>query len=269
MQKSFANIGALLQATVRPQPAEPEPGQQAASDPGTGYATSSDGQTAFRFLDLPREIRDEVYRIPFKSSNMIYASRQSGISDYLSLLRANRQIYSEAAEMLYSYNTFYIPASLAEDFFLVLSGRDTTGSNQICLARHYLKRVCIHFTNYSASLLTKDLVVTLKRFTNLASLRLIFKALIPDSDMNCVMSCLIFLNQLQSLPKKTFKDVVLLKRTSATEAEDISWMLQEEPRGLWERVEREDGVHVWRNEHHAEKITQVVQISTDIWFSKP
>src|SRR4051794_35626315 len=77
-------------------------------------------------LDLPREIRDEIYTILFLSENQIIypsKSRAKYISEATGLLRANSKIYREVVEILYGQNMFQIrgdPAFMAPEFLNLL-----------------------------------------------------------------------------------------------------------------------------------------------------
>lgn len=76
----------------------------------TTEATASDDITPFRFLDLPRELRDEVYlellicRSNYKNKPLAHSA----------ILRANRQIYGEAHQIIYKENSWVV-TTLARD----------------------------------------------------------------------------------------------------------------------------------------------------------
>lgn len=70
-------------------------------------------KTTTTFLDLPRELRDQIYELSLVSDRVVDLRRlvtvlscdaKLGIAP--ALLRASRQIHSEAIEIMYSLNTF-------------------------------------------------------------------------------------------------------------------------------------------------------------------
>ena len=88
-------------------------------------------------LHLPREIRDHIFSLLFLSDGPIYPSKdRARISEYLGLLRANRQIYSEVVDILYGRNTFQIrgtPPSKAPELLNVLSSQRRVGYLNPCM----------------------------------------------------------------------------------------------------------------------------------------
>ena len=74
----------------------------------------------FRFLDLPREIRDEIYEVCLVSNSMIelaclrigpeqkYITRERRFGIHTPVLRTCRQVHDEACKILYGLNLFYV-----------------------------------------------------------------------------------------------------------------------------------------------------------------
>ncbi|KAK6346687.1 hypothetical protein TWF696_006805 [Orbilia brochopaga] len=63
------------------------------------------------FLDLPPELRDEIYSFtlsPFNNRHRLSQGYHYDYSAALSLLRTNRQIYREARKVFYALNTFVL-----------------------------------------------------------------------------------------------------------------------------------------------------------------
>jgi len=235
------------------------------------------------FLDLPREIRDEIYSLVFLSPNMpVYPSkaRAGPISEAINLLRTNRQIYSEAVETLYGQNMFQIrghPAYMAPDFLnLVIFRRRkdemraplrAAGPDHVCLARHCLRKLSIPSHGISLDRL-KHLFSLLKYFPKLEHVQVIYLGKRGLNDMEIVNVCRLLRDRLPLL--KTF---VLGKRISYAHAEDISWMVSERPYGKWESVddgevrrqvqEVGDG-HMWRNEQGENRRAKLFQAPQNI-----
>ncbi|KAF3909308.1 hypothetical protein ABW20_dc0108756 [Dactylellina cionopaga] len=76
----------------------------------------------FRFLDLPRELRDEIYRYFVLLDFQRKPQLGSDIPEYkkpsldLTILRANKQIHDEASGMLYGCNLFIIRVVLEDSY---------------------------------------------------------------------------------------------------------------------------------------------------------
>lgn len=70
-------------------------------------------QKPFPFLSLPGEIRNNIYRYALVSPKPYTVKLQFPPSD-TGLLRANKQIYSEASTIFYHENTFRFPQTLFE-----------------------------------------------------------------------------------------------------------------------------------------------------------
>lgn len=131
------------------------------------------------FLNLPREIRDEIYGLFFLSDEKIVypsRSRARSISEAINLLRANKQVYSEAVDILYGQNMFQIrgdPAFMAPELLnlLIFQRRKDTLRQQTsslhtpCKARHFLKRLSIPSHGISLDRL-KHLFSLLQYFQN-------------------------------------------------------------------------------------------------------
>lgn len=211
------------------------------------------------FLDLPREIRDEIYRLLYLSENrIVYPSkaRAESISASINFLRANRKIYAEAVEILYAQNMFQIrgnPAFIAPELLnlLIFQRRkeerptkhvlrpslQNVDLNQICLARHHLRKLSIPSHGISFNQL-KHLFSLLKYFPKLEHIQVIYLARRDLNDMEVVNVCRLLRDRLPLV--RTF---VLGKRISYIQAEDISWMVAERPYRKWSVVvdESDDG----------------------------
>ncbi|KAI9721201.1 MAG: hypothetical protein M1812_002362 [Candelaria pacifica] len=100
----------------------PEPTQ----DPENSHSTSSDpaidsSEVAttkaqpFRLLDLPRELRDQIYQHSLVTNGYIEHPAKYKFQSIpelgVNLLRTSRQIHDEASQVLYGYNTFQIRPS--------------------------------------------------------------------------------------------------------------------------------------------------------------
>lgn len=68
-------------------------------------------QQSFRFLSLPGEIRNNIYRYALVSPKTYTVKLQFPPSD-TALLRVNRQIYCEASSIFYHENCFRFPQTL-------------------------------------------------------------------------------------------------------------------------------------------------------------
>jgi hypothetical protein len=82
----------------------------------------------FRFLDLPRELRDKIYELVFPSDRGFvrffnkYSPQEGKIRPTnmkINLLFSCRQIYTEALPILYKVNTFCISSLVSKEFELV------------------------------------------------------------------------------------------------------------------------------------------------------
>lgn len=65
----------------------------------------------FRFLDLPGELRNHIYRHALVSANTFTIKLQFPSTD-TSLLRVNKQILAEASTIFYQENIFWFPQPL-------------------------------------------------------------------------------------------------------------------------------------------------------------
>jgi thermostable 8-oxoguanine DNA glycosylase len=111
------DINSLLaqaQSQIRPLPTCLSPGSQSCADSGyssTSSVTSeiSKPNTTSRrsFLDLPAEIRNQVYRLAFVSEEKLDFAYPNNFSRSSSLLQTCRQVHEEGRSILYSENTFY------------------------------------------------------------------------------------------------------------------------------------------------------------------
>ncbi|KAE8449606.1 hypothetical protein EG329_007936 [Mollisiaceae sp. DMI_Dod_QoI] len=208
-------------------------------------------------LELPREIRDQIYTLMFLSSGPVYPSRdRAGIADYLGLLRTNQHIYSEVVEILYGRNTFQIrgePRWKAPELLNLLSSQRRDGfmhpsmwafhTNKICLARLHLKKLYIPSHNISLDRL-KHLFSLLKCFPNLEYIRVVYIGSFGVKDMDVVNVCRLFRDR-----RPLVENFVLCKRIRYSEAEDISWMIWEMPSRNWTSIFDVTNMrHMWKNE---------------------
>lgn len=208
------------------------------------------------FLELPREVRDQIYSLIFLSDGPIYPSRsRSGIAEYLGLLRTNQHIYSEVVEILYGRNTFQIrgePRWKAPELLNLLSSQRRDGfihpsmwafhTSKICLARLHLKKLYIPSHNINLERL-KHLFSLLKYFPNLEYLRVVYTGSFGVKDMEVVNICRLFRDR-----RPMVENFVLCKRIRYSEAEDISWMIWEMPYRNWTNVsDAKDMRHMWKN----------------------
>ena len=68
-------------------------------------ATSSSSSQQFRFLDLPPELRDEIYTLALAPE--LHEEENFSLREYrLGLLRVNKQIHNEAWEIFKRDNIF-------------------------------------------------------------------------------------------------------------------------------------------------------------------
>lgn len=210
------------------------------------------------FLDLPREIRDHIYCLLFLAEGNIYPSKErAGISEYLALLRTNHQVYAEAIEVLYGRNTFQIrstPAREAPTLLNLLCSQRREGFhqtpkgnvdyNQVCLARHSLKRLYIPSHNIAFERL-KQLFSLLKHFPNLEDLRVVYSGVSWMKDMDVAFYCRLLRDRCPWI-----RNFVLLRRISYAEAEDISWMFGERPYSNWSIDTSDKSLkHMWKNQN--------------------
>ncbi|KAH7389032.1 hypothetical protein BKA64DRAFT_711139 [Cadophora sp. MPI-SDFR-AT-0126] len=224
------------------------------------------------FLNLPREIRDAIYGIMFVVDGPLYPNKErSGVLDFMSLLRTNRQIYAEAVEILYGRNTFQIrgtPGWRAPEFLNLLSSQRRDGfqrpsqwavdMSKLCLARHYLKRLYIPSFNINLDCL-KHLISLLKYFPNLEFLRVVYTGSFGVKDMDVV-------NIFRLLrDRRPLVQGALCKRIRYSQAEDISWMLLEKPYRTWSSVPTEEKMpHMWRSQEGVLREAMVVSAPQNI-----
>lgn len=72
-------------------------------------------QRGFRFLDLPGEIRNMIYKTLLVKPDPLLVPRCDILPwrhHWLALLRANKQIHHEAASIMYGFNTFVLDRPL-------------------------------------------------------------------------------------------------------------------------------------------------------------
>jgi hypothetical protein len=225
------------------------------------------------FLDLPREIRDQIYDLILVSSKRIYPSKnQATISPCLGILRTNRQIYHETVVILYSENTFQIrgtPGWKSPEFLNLLSCQRRDGyiqapfrdvaRSQVCLARHHLKRLYIPSHGITLDRL-KHLFSLLKHFPNLECLEVVYKGGLGVRDMDFVTVCRLLRDR-----RHLIRDFVLLRRISYAKAEDISWMIREKPYTNWTSMSGNEGKrHTWENQLGTTRMADVVDASQDM-----
>lgn len=151
------------------------------------------------FLDLPREIRDLIYKLmffpqhhqPFDPMHPDSCARLD-ISQFTSLLLTNHQIYHESIEILYTYTTFQLHLRSAHEFMYMLAHQtliqpsdiDTPGCTRheessrqgghssVCVARFYVRRLHIIYRSRSLHRL-EQLFALLENFPNLELVRII------------------------------------------------------------------------------------------------
>jgi hypothetical protein len=226
-------------------------------------------QPLLGFVDLPREIRDSIYCIMFLAEGRMYPSRErAGISEYLGLLRTNHQVYAEVVEILYGRNTFQIRSTLARDspaFLNLLCSQRRDGFRQtpkgtivdysrVCLARHTLKRLYIPSHNIAFERL-KHLFSLLKHFPNLEDLRVVYSGVSWMKDMDVAFCCRLLRDRCPWI-----RNFVLLTRISYAEAEDISWMIREQPYSNWSIDTSDKSLkHMWRNQNGVLRQAAVVK----------
>ncbi|KAG9947558.1 hypothetical protein KCU85_g5650, partial [Aureobasidium melanogenum] len=105
---------AQAQSLTRPLSASLSPRSNSCAD--SGYSSTSSvtseiskpSTTSKRsFLDLPAEIRNQIYRLAFVSDENLDFAYPNNFSRSSSLLQTCRQIHEEGRSILYSENTFY------------------------------------------------------------------------------------------------------------------------------------------------------------------
>jgi hypothetical protein len=231
-------------------------------------------QPSIGFLDLPREIRDYVYCLMFFADGHMYPSKERArVSEYLSLLTTNHQVYSEVVDILYGRNTFQIrsiPARGAPTLLNLLSSQRRDGFrrtpqgtiiqySEICLARHALRKLYIPSHNISFETL-KYLFSLLKHFPNLEDLRVVYSGVSWIKDMDVASHCRLLRDQCPWI-----RNFVLLKRFSYAEAEDISWMIRETPYKNWSIDNKDKSLkHMWRNQDGVLRQALVVKAPQDL-----
>ncbi|TVY59594.1 hypothetical protein LSUE1_G008572 [Lachnellula suecica] len=214
-----------------------------------------------KFLSLPREIRDQVYNLIFHSKTPIYPSKaRAGISEFLGLLRVNRQTYAEAIQVFYGSNTFQVrgdPSWMSVDFLflLIMQRRESfiLSPSTFCLARHHLRRLIIPSHGINLKIL-KHIFSLLKFFPNLEHLRVVFLGAFGVQYMDVVSVCRL-LRDRRPLFGNQIRNMELWKRFNYHQAEDISWMVSERPYKVW-RAGLEE--HEWRSDERDVRIAKVV-----------
>lgn len=195
------------------------------------------------FLSLPREIRNQIYCLLFLSDNgTIYPSKSRArpASDAINLLRANRQIYSEAVEILYGQNMFQIrgdPTFMAPQLLNLLVSqsrkdfiRYSLKPSTVCLARHNLKRLSIPSHGISLSRL-KQIFSLLQHFPKLEHIQVIYLGKRDVNDMEIVNTCRLLRDR-----RPLLSSFILQRRVTYSKAVDISWMVRERPYTKWSAV---------------------------------
>lgn len=229
-------------------------------------------------LELPREIRDYIYSLIFISGGPMYPNRdRAGIAEHLGLLRTCQQIYSEVVEVLYGRNIFQIrgePRWKAPELLNLLSSQRRDGfirdgllhpsmkefqTNKVCLARFHLKKLYIPSHNISLSQL-KHLFSLLKYFPNLEILRVVYTGSFGVTDMEVINLCRLYRDRRPQL-----ENFFLCKRIRYSEAEDISWMLWENPYRKWTSISNVTEMkHFWKSEDGALRKAVVVSAPQSI-----
>jgi len=230
--------------------------------------------TLFPFLAVPRELRDYIYNLVFVLDTPIYPSkRRAAIHEHINLLRANKQVYGEAAVILYGRNTFRIrghPGWASPEFLNLLSLQKRDGYlgfkeqmaalNSICIGRHHLRRLIIPSHGISLPEL-KHLFSLLKHFPNLEFVqvtylgsRFIDDRVPEERDRQVVEVCRLLRDRRPLL-------LELRKRISYSEAEDISWMVQERPYRTWVQATEE---HMWEGQDGELRRAAIVQAPQQI-----
>jgi len=219
------------------------------------------------FLDLPREIRDQIYRLVFHFDKPIYPSKdRAGISEFLGLLRANRQIYAEAVGVLYGSNTFQIrgnPSWMSVDFLflLIIQRREslTLSPSPFCLARHCLRRLYIPSHGINLKIL-KHIFSLLKFFPNLEYLKVVFLPAFGLKYTDVMGVCRLLRDRRPLFGKRDWK-FELWQRFNYHQAEDISWMVGETLCKNWSKGL---GEHEWRSDDGEVRIADVVEAPQNI-----
>jgi hypothetical protein len=228
------------------------------------------------FLDLPREIRDQIYTLIFRRSSKIYPSKsRSGVLPYISLLRTSRQVYLEIIPILYGGNVFQVrgdPRWASPEFLNLVSCQNRDGirtmrdfnRSQVCRARYHLKSLYIPSHGINLDRL-KHLFSLLKYFPNLEYLEVVFHNPIDVNNMEVVNMCRLLIDRHPIFARSKSGGFVLRKRISYTSAEDISWMVLERPYKDWRKIiDDVNRLHVWQNTDDIEKTAQVVNIVQNI-----
>ena len=178
------DINSLLaqaQSQIRPLPSYISPRSQSCAD--SGYSSTSSvaseiskpNTTSKRsFLDLPAEIRNQIYRLAFVTEEKLDFAYPSNFSRSSSFLQTCRQVHEEGRSILYSENTFYFQRRKKEQ-----SARWTTDVfeigykdirfflRSIGLANvSLLRRVIIMFEDAQPSMNTHLKDADERRFTN-------------------------------------------------------------------------------------------------------
>jgi hypothetical protein len=84
--------------------------------PSPGRTTDKNASfdhTKVGFMDLPGELRNEVYAIVFKKNKNIEFKGRSGFSHSSAFLRVNKQVHAEGRKILYGENRFVFAHSVA------------------------------------------------------------------------------------------------------------------------------------------------------------
>jgi hypothetical protein len=178
------DINALLaqaQSQIRPLPTSLSPRSQSCAD--SGYSSTSSVTSEISkpntisqrsFLDLPAEIRNQIYRLAFVSEEKLDFAHPSNFSRSSSLLRTCRQVHEEGRSILYSENTFYFQRRKKEQAVRWSTDVYEIGYKDICFFLRsiglanvsLLRRLIIMFEDAQPSMNTHLKDADERRFTN-------------------------------------------------------------------------------------------------------
>ena len=221
------------------------------------------------FLDLPREIRDDIYSLMFLVDGYMYPSKErAGISEYLGLLRTNHQIYSEVIQILYGRNKFQLrtfPYQKAPVLLEILCSPTRNGFrrtprglsvtySKVCLGRHTLKSLYIPSHGIDFERL-KSLFSLLKHFPRLEDLRVVYSGVSWIKDMDVAFHCRLLRDRCPWI-----RNFVLWRRISYLEAEDISWIIRDTPYRNWTIDTSDKSLkHIWKSQDGVVRTAPVVE----------
>lgn len=232
------DINSLLaqaQSQVRPLPSYVSPRSQSCADSGYSSTSSvvseiskSNTPSKHSFLDLPAEIRNQIYRLTFVSGERLDFAYPSNFSRSSSLLQTCRQVHEEGRSILYSENTFYFQRRKKEQ-----SARWTTNVfeigykdirfflRSIGLANvSLLRRVMIMFEDAQPSMNTHLKDADERRFTNDDDLMDILRALGDHTMLKTLDLC--FQGRRMFYNKDESRFIELLTRIKADQVKCIN-----------------------------------------------